>query len=381
LANNSPANSKDLQAEAESLGFSLFGITRPDPPPHFSGFESWLAAGNHGNMTYLSEERSRQLRSDPKKILPECRSILSLGIRYPSPSSFSIEPSGNNHGRVASYAWGMDYHLVIPARLENLTLKLQKIAGSPVKTVCITDSSPLLEHEYAWQAGLGWISKNTCLISPKIGSYFFLAEILTDVELAPTTPFSADRCGSCTRCIRACPTGCILPGRIIDARRCISYLTIENKGEIPHQLRPLVGNHVFGCDVCQEVCPWNCRFALPDGDQAFAPRAGIPFPDLRLELHLDEAGFNLKFQDNPVKRARRRGYLRNVAVAIGNQKVTEAIPDLVWALKNEAEPLIRGHVAWALGQIGNFDARRALAKANLYENDDSVIIEIERALQ
>ena len=363
------------------LGFSLFGVTRPDPPPHFLEFDNWLASGYHGNMTYLSDERSRLLRADPKKILPECKSILSMGIRYPSPSSISSEPAGIRHGRVASFAWGIDYHQVIPARLEDFVIQLQKIAGRPVKAVCITDNNPLLEHDYAWQAGLGWIAKNTCLISPTFGSYFFLAEILTDVEIEPSSAFNADRCGSCSRCIQACPTGCILPGRILDARRCISYLTIENKGEIPLEMRPLIGNRVFGCDACQEVCPWNCRFGLSDGDPAFAPQAGIPHPELRLELRLDEVTFNQKFQNNPIKRAKRRGYIRNVAVALGNQKDPQAVPDLVWALKNDPEPLIRGHVAWALGQIGNFDSRRALAKANLYENDETVITEIERALR
>jgi len=331
-------------------------------------------------MTYLSDERSRLLRADPRKILSECKSVLVLGIRYPSPTLLSNEPPGGGTGQVAAYAWGTDYHLVIPARLEDFTIHLQKVAGRPVKSVCITDSSPLLEHDYGWQAGLGWIAKNTCLISPKIGSYFFLAEILTDVDLEPSLSFNADRCGTCSRCIQACPTGCILPGRILDARRCISYLTIENKGEIPLELRTLLGSRVFGCDVCQEACPWNCRYATPDGDPAFAPRAGIPHPDLRMELHLDESAFNQKFQNSPIKRTKRRGYLRNVAIALGNQKDPQAVPDLVWALKNESEPLIRGHVAWALGQIGNFDARRALAKANLYENDETVIVEIERAL-
>jgi epoxyqueuosine reductase len=374
-------NQYDLQAEAERLGFSLFGIARPDPPPHLLEFEDWLAAGYHGSMAYLSDEHSRLLRADPKKILPECKSILSLGIRYPSPASVLTGQSGIGQGQVASYAWGTDYHLVIPTRLEELVIQLQKIADRPVKSACITDSSPLLEHEYGWQAGLGWIAKNTCLISPKSGSYFFLAEILTDVELEPSSPFNTDRCGSCTRCIQACPTGCILPGRMLDARRCISYLTIENKGEIPPEMRPLIGNRIFGCDVCQEVCPWNCRFALPDGDPAFAPRDDIPHPELRSELRLDEAAFNHKFQNNPIKRVKRRGYIRSVAVALGNQKDPQAVPDLVWALKNEPEPLIRSHVAWALGQIGGFDARRALAKANLYENDDSVIAEIESALQ
>lgn len=320
------------------------------------------------------------LRADPKKILSECKSVLVLGIRYPSPKLLSNAPPGVSTGKVAAYAWGTDYHLVIPARLEDFVIHLQKVAGRPVKAICITDSSPLLEHDYGWQAGLGWIAKNTCLISPKIGSYFFLAEILSDVELEPSLSFSVDHCGSCSRCIQACPTGCILPGRILDARRCISYLTIENKGEIPLELRNLLGSRVFGCDVCQEVCPWNCRFAIPEGDPVFAPRAGIPYPDLRMELRLDESAFNQKFQDNPIKRAKRRGYLRNVAVALGNQRDPQAVPDLVWALKNEPEPLVRGHVAWALGQIGNFDARRALAKANLYENDETVITEIERAL-
>ena len=210
-----------------------------------------------------------------------------------------------------------------------------------------TDSGPLLERDLAQRAGLGWIGKNTCLINPQQGSYFFLAELLLGVALQPDPPFTQDRCGACTRCIDACPTGCIRPDRTLDARRCISYLTIELKGEIPEELRPRLGNWVFGCDVCQQVCPWN-RFAPEQGDPAFAPRPGIPAPELVAELALTAEEFKRKFTGSPVLRAKRRGYLRNVAVALGNQGDPAALPALERAAAEDPEPLVREHAAWAV---------------------------------
>jgi epoxyqueuosine reductase len=206
-----------------------------------------------------------------------------------------------------------------------------------------------MERDLAQRAGLGWIGKNTCLINPKSGSYFLLAEILLGIDLEPDPPFTADRCGTCTRCIEACPTGCILPNRTLDAQRCIAYLTIENKSEIPPDLRPQMGNRIFGCDVCQMVCPWN-RFTAIEYDQSLAPNPVPGSPDLRADLRLTSQEFNRKFKDSPVQRARRRGYLRNVAVALGNSGNPAAIPSLEAALQ-EDEPLVRSHAEWALKQI------------------------------
>jgi epoxyqueuosine reductase len=227
---------------------------------------------------------------------------------------------------------------------------------------------------------LGWIGKNTCLINPRAGSYFLLAEILLGIELPPDDPFTSDHCGSCRRCIEACPTDCILPNRTIDANRCISYLTIEEKGQLPLELRPQIGDWVFGCDVCQQVCPWNLRFPpaafeTHTGESRFAAQPGRATPTLQDEMALTPEAFNLKFKGSPVKRTKRRGYLRNVAVALGNSENPDATPALKDALK-DSEALIRSHAAWALGQIGGELAGQILEQALLNERDQTVRDEI-----
>jgi epoxyqueuosine reductase len=370
----------DLQAEANTLGFSLFGVTLPVPPPHFAVFEYWLAAGRYGDMAYLANDRARQLRANPRHILPTCQSILALGMRYSRPGPYTPGSGLPGHGQVAAYAWGEDYHRVIPPLLDKLAARLVKIAGRPVVWRSYTDSGPVLEHEYAQLAGLGWTAKNTCLISPNQGSYFFLAELLVDLAIQPDPPFVPDRCGTCTRCIQACPTRCILSDRTLDAPRCISYQTIENKGIIPRQLRPELGNWVFGCDVCQQVCPWN-HFASGENEQPFNPRPALPEPLLREELHLTQADFSSKFKNSPIKRAKRAGYLRNVAVALGNQQDPASLPDLAWTLENEPEPLVRAHAAWAIGAIGGKAAVILLDKFTRIENNPLVSGEIGQARQ
>jgi len=371
---------EDLQAEVNHLGFSLFGVTAPVSPPHLAIFEDWLSAGRHGDMAYLANDRSRYLRADPRRILPTCKSILALGMRYPRPAPFRPGSGSPGRGLVAAYAWGEDYHLVIPPRLAALANRLEKIAGRPVAWRSYTDSGPVLEHEYAQLAGLGWTGKNTCLISPCQGSYFVLAELLVDLEIQADRPFVPDRCGSCRRCIQACPTHCILSDRTLDASRCISYQTIENKGVIPLQMRAQIGNWIFGCDVCQQVCPWN-RLAVAKNEPLFDPRPGLPEPDLREELHLTQADFSRKFKHSPIKRARRAGYLRNVTVALGNQQDPDALADLAWMLENEPEPLLRAHAAWAIGEIGGPTAMILLDQACRREDNPSVSGEINLARQ
>ncbi len=340
---------KAIKQEAHRLGFILAGVTTPEPPPHWQTYENWLAQGRHGEMAYLGTDRSRSHRADPRQVMPACRSILVLGMRYPDPKTTPAPPDFPPGGRVAAYAWGTDYHLVLPERMEQLASFIQNQVGQPTAYRAYTDTGPILERDLAQRAGLGWIGKNTCLIAPGIGSYFFLAEILLDIEIHPDPPFETDHCGTCTRCIQACPTGCILPNRTLDASRCISYLTIELKGEIPESLRPPMDNWIFGCDICQMVCPWN-RFASPDVDPQLAGQ-GIPHqPSLAEEILLSTEEFNRKFKASPIQRTKRRGYLRNIAVSIGNSGDLDMIPMLERSLR-DPEPLIRQHAQWSLEQI------------------------------
>jgi epoxyqueuosine reductase len=382
-----------VKGEARHLGFCLAGITTPEPPTHLEVYKRWLAQGCQGEMHYLETERALERRGDPRLLLPGCRSIIVLGARYPSALAHSSATDGLR-GKVAAYAWGSDYHELLPAQMEQLTAFIRELAGTAFAYRCVSDSAPLLERELAQRAGLGWIGKNTCLIHPKIGSFFLLAEILLDLELTSDPAFSADRCGACTRCIDACPTGCI-GVRTLDARRCLSYLTIELKGAIPPELRSSIGEWVFGCDICQQVCPWNLRFANPNTarDNAdllpgLAARPGVPDPDLVEELGLDPAAFNQKFRRSPLQRAKRRGYGRNVAVALGNlaaagtnsEQVEEAVSALARALAEDPEPLVRGHAAWALGRIGGAAAQLSLVRAALEEENETVQREIQRVL-
>jgi epoxyqueuosine reductase len=370
----------DIKQEAFSLGFTISGVILPDRPHTYLAYERWVDAGRHASMAYLATQRARQRRADPQLILPEAHSIFALGIRYPNPTTIADPHPEQPSGRVAAYAWGDDYHRVIPPRLEELHRRLEHLAGQSIIWRGYTDTGPILERDAAQQAGIGWIGKNTCLIHPQQGSYFLLAEMFTDLEIEPDDPLRTDHCGNCTRCMDACPTGCILPDRTIASDRCIAYLTIENKGEIPANLRPLIGDWVFGCDICQIVCPWNIRFTQPDSEPAFHPRPGVPRPILVDELTLSPQAFNRKFKNSPIQRAKRRGYLRNVAVALGNARHPESIPALQSTLENEFEALVRIHLAWALGQIGTASARQILEKVRLSDPDPSVRSEIDTAL-
>jgi epoxyqueuosine reductase len=370
-----------IKAYARELGFQLVGVTTPAPPPHYAAYERWLAAGMHGEMGYMATERNRRRRADPRQILPECESILVLGVSYNNPGSVAPPTGEAPHGRVAAYAWGEDYHDVIPQRLQALVAFIEAQAARPVPNRWYTDTGPTLERDLAQRAGLGWAGKNSMLINPQLGSYFFLAEVLLGIELQSDEPFESDHCGSCTRCIDACPTGCITAQRTIDARRCISYLTIELKGAIPAELRVQTGEWLFGCDVCQQVCPWNLRFAPQEGDPAFAPRAELPYIDLQKALALTPQEFNHKFKGSPLKRAKRRGLLRNAAVVLGNGGAPEAVEKLARVLVEDDEPLVHAHAAWALGQSGASEAQSILERALRTEQDVDVLREITAALE
>ena len=343
-----------IKNEAEKQGFVLTGITTPETPPHISTYESWLDAGRHAPMDYLAREDARQRRADPKLILPECQSILVLAYPYnpvsPLRGTLPDRAEEGSKGKIAAYALTDDYHLFLKEKLQAIVNLIETEVGHPVPNRWYTDTGPVLERDLAQRASLGWIGKNTCLINPKVGSYFFLAEILLGIELPADAPFSSDHCGTCTRCIDACPTQAILPNHTLDANLCISYLTIENKGEIPEELRPQLGDLIFGCDICQEVCPWNGKVLKRSNVQTLERPTIQSEQNLIDELVLTPQEFNKKFKNNPVKRAKRRGYLRNIAVALGNAGNPEAIPVLENAL-NDIEPLVRDHAKWALEKI------------------------------
>ena len=346
-----------MKAEAQRLGFNLAGITRADPPPHLDDFTAWLEAGRHGEMAYLDSERGRVARADPRRVLPGCQSILVLAANY-APAAPSPGPA-----LIAAYARGDDYHGFLVERAREIVARLQNRLGRPIASRVYTDTGPLLERELAQRAGLGWIGRNTCLINPAIGSMTLLTEVLLDLPLPPDAPFDADRCGSCRRCLDACPTGCILPDRTIDARRCISYLTIEARGSMPLELRRKVGGWLFGCDVCQQVCPWNQRFARPASDAAFTPRPALHPPDLRLMLSPPKPESIRALRGSPLKRARRSGLARNAAVVAGNLRLGELLPSLEQALLTDADPMLRMHAAWAVGEYRSTVARELLHRA------------------
>lgn len=340
-----------IKTETKKQGFILTGITTPDTPPHISTYESWLDAGRHASMGYLATKDARARRAEPRLILPECRSILVLAFPY-SPISLEERADGESapQGKIAAYALSDDYHLFLKEKLQAIVNFIEAEVGHTIPNRWYTDTGPILERDLAQRAGLGWSGKNTCLINPKTGSYFFLAEILLGIELPADQPFTSDHCGACTRCLDACPTQAILPNRTLDANLCISYLTIENKAEIPETLRPQLGDLIFGCDICQQVCPWNGRMFKGLNVGTLEHSAIQPEQNLIEELTLTPQEFNKKFKNNPVKRAKRRGYLRNVAIALGNAGDKSAIPALEKAL-DDTEALVREHAAWALDKI------------------------------
>ena len=364
--------SQSTKALARECGFDWAGICPAVAAPGVGRFEEWLESGFHGQMDYLADRR--EACSHPRHVLEGVRSIVMLALRYDIQAMPGL-PTGA--GRVSRYAYGTrDYHDVIHGKLKDLKKRVQQLApGAAVRGV--VDTAPLLEREYAVLAGLGWQGKNTLLLSRTAGSWFFLAALLTDLEMAVDEPYSGDFCGSCTACLDACPTEALIQPNLLDATRCISYLTIELRDPVPRELRPGIGNWVFGCDVCQDVCPWN-RMAGHTAVAEFEPAAELNPLSLPELFELDDARFRKRFRRTPLWRARRRGMLRNAAIVLGNQGRPQAIPALVRGL-NDAEPLVRGAAAWALGRIGH--SRSALAERLEQEADATVREEIRQALQ
>src|SRR5687768_8016280 len=297
-------------------------------------------------MAYLTSQREK--RSDLRVAFPWARSVLSVGLQYDTPAPYSTE-TPRDRGWIARYAWGDDYHDVMKAMLERLRAALAAELG-PMESRVYVDTGPVVERAYAAAAGLGAWGKNTCLLHPEHGSWFFLGEVITDAAFEPDAP-RPDMCGTCTACLEACPTGALPAPYVLDATRCISYLTIEVKGSIPDDRREGLGRHVFGCDICQDVCPWNRRRRHAGGD-AFMAREGLVAPDLAAlaEAALDEDAFRARFRRSPVKRAKRRGLLRNVAVALGNAQDAKGRP-ILERLAADQDPVVREHAAWALARV------------------------------
>lgn len=332
-----------LKTEAGRLGFSLTGITPAIAPTGFTRLQQWLASGYGGTMHYLAEREAAY--AHPKHVLDGVRSIVVLAIGY---RTSEPEPVGPGQGRVSRYAWGNDYHDLIHDRLHALADFLRASApGAKVRGV--VDTAPLLEREFAQLAGLGWIGKNTLLLNKQWGSYFFLAALLTDQELEYDAEHETDHCGTCTACLDACPTQAFVGPYVLDARKCLSYTTIELRDSIPEELRAGHGDWVFGCDVCQDVCPWNRKAPVVD-EPELQPREGSRPLDLIALFDLDDAGFRARFRHTPLWRSKRRGILRNAAIVLGNQRATHAVAALTKGLTDD-EPLIREACAWALDKI------------------------------
>ncbi len=369
--------SSSIKQQARELGFSMAGIVPTQPSPQLAAYLRWIEAGMHGSMGYLARGDRIIRRQDLNVILPEARSLIVVGMDYFTarlPEQIAADPL---RGRISNYAWGVDYHDLILPRLETLAETIRSEVGGEAATRAYVDTGAILERSHAAQAGLGFTGKNTMLIHPRRGSLFFLGEIITDLELEYDQPPSMPGCGRCTRCLTACPTNAFPQPYVLDARLCISYLTIEHKGFIPRELRPLMGNWIYGCDVCQEVCPWQ-RFAQPAQEAMFAAvdvdRAAPRLADL---LTLNEAGFAERFRGSPIYRIKRERLVRNACIAAGNSNHPELADSIIPLLEDESA-LVRGHAAWALSQLRM--GKDALYKALKQEVDERVANEIRLAL-
>jgi len=333
----STLNKESLKEQASGLGLDVCGITSADPARHAAFYRRWTDEGRAGEMQWLAREPER--RTDPGKVLPGARSIIVAGLNYWQP-----QPAGR--GRIARYALGEDYHHVLLEKLETLAKEIT-VTGAQAKVY--VDTGPVLEKPLAERAGIGWQGKSTMLIHPKLGPWLLLGEIITTLQLEPDAPQN-DHCGTCTQCITACPTGAITAPYQMDARRCIAYLTIELKGSIPEEMRPLIGDRVYGCDECLDVCPWN-RFAQTTREARFLARdEGDARDQLHALLEITQPEFKRRFAKSPILRVKRRGLLRNVCVVLGNIGTVDDLPALEKAAQHE-EPLVREHAAWAIEQI------------------------------
>lgn len=340
----------DVKHEAAKLGFDLCGIAPADGFPELGFFRAWLDRGYAGEMQYL--HRTAEKRADVRAVLPSARSVISLGVVYNADRPYSTENGDPGRAALARYAWGDDYHAVIERRLEQLVQAIRAIAGDSLEARAYVDTGPVQERVYAQRAGLGWIGKNTCLINPTLGSWVFLAAIICSLPLEPDAP-SLDQCGTCSLCLDACPTGALVEERVLDSTRCLSYLTIELKGPIPAEHREAIGEHAYGCDICQEVCPWNLSpsTALTAAAE-WQPRAGLDGPRLLDLWQRSDDELRALLKGSPMKRAGVKRLRRNLAVAIGNSGDTEARDALQTLLEPTCQdPLVSEHVVWAVEKL------------------------------
>ncbi len=331
-----------IKEKARAIGFNLVGITGAQPPQHTEEFQQWLTSGFHGEIGYMAKNAEK--RVDPSKILADVRSAVVVGLNYNAETP--RQGTRPTTARIARYAWGVrDYHDVMSEKLKQLAAAIDECGGPGARSLWYVDTGPILERDLAQRAGIGFIGKHTNLISRQLGNWIFVGEVLTNLDLPPDQP-EREYCGTCRRCIDVCPTRAIVAPYQLDARLCISYLTIELKGAIPVELRSLIGDHVFGCDDCLDVCPWN-RFAKLSPAREFQRREMPPLTEF---LSWDEQQFRDFFRGTPIIRIKRRGFLRNVCVVLGNIGDASALPALEQAL-NDPEPLVREHAAWAIDQI------------------------------
>ena len=378
-----PSEAGALKAEiterAYELGFDIVRFTTADPFPETQKvLEERIEAGLLSGLTWFTTERA-SIAGDPRNLMPSAKTVVSLGISYLSDDAILSSEPGAPRGRVARYAWGLDYHEVFKEKLWALHSFVQGRVGREVEARALVDTARIVDRAVAQRAGLGWYGKNTNLLNRDFGSWVLLGELLLDVAL-PADDAVRTNCGSCSRCIPACPTGALIAPGVLDNNKCISYLTIELRGPIPRELRPSIGDWVFGCDICQDVCPVN-RKAKAMSHIEFAPRQGIgPSPSLIELLGITEEEFKAKFRRSPVKRTKWAGMRRNAAVALGNIGDPEAVPALVRALGSEPA-LVRGHAAWALGRIGGDKAAAALSARLDVEQDQWVREEIMLAVE
>ncbi|MAF51462.1 MAG: tRNA epoxyqueuosine(34) reductase QueG [SAR202 cluster bacterium] len=392
LRDEKPSVELTIKQCALELGFDLVGITTAE---RFERDERVAAErvrlGLMDGLAWYTEERVARMNR-PRELMPEARSVISMAVSYSSETASRAQDSQNrtyaDHddpaasgvgpaGRIARYARGDDYHAVIKKRLKSFADRLPSVVGRPVRTRVFVDDGPMNDRAAAERAGVGWFGKSTNILTPTHGSWVFLCQVITDIDLQPDSALKKT-CGTCVRCIIDCPTGAIVAPYTVDNGKCISYLTIELRGPIPRELRAMIGSWVFGCDVCQDVCPVN-RKARLGRQPEFAWRSGFAAPELTPLLELDDESFREKFRNSPVKRAKRTGLQRNVCVALGNIGDPAAAPALIATLEG-AEPLVKRHAAWALGRIGGEDAARALRDALDGERDAEVRLEVEQSL-